>query len=53
MCIFFAVSGLDVLDSLDSLTDQRKEEIINWIYDLQVVNDEGILYIQSVLKVIQ
>lgn len=41
--IFFAVSGLDVLDSLDSLTDQRKKEIINWIYDLQVVNDQELV----------
>ncbi len=35
--LFFTVSGLDVLGSLESaITEQRKEEIINWIYSLQV-----------------
>lgn len=32
---FFALSGLDVLDALDQIASQR-ENIINWIYHLQV-----------------
>lgn len=35
---FFALSGLDVLDSLDVITDE-KEKIIDWIYSLQVLPD--------------
>jgi len=39
---FFALSGLDVLNSLDSLSDKNKQEIIDWIYSLQVLpNAEG------------
>lgn len=34
---FFAVSGLDVLDSLDLLSDEAKQNIINWMYQLQVI----------------
>lgn len=38
---FFAVSGLDVLDSLHLLSDSFKTDIINWIYNLQVVPKPG------------
>jgi prenyltransferase beta subunit len=38
---FFAVSGIDVLDSLDLLSDEAKQNIINWIYNLQVIPSEG------------
>jgi len=38
---FFAVSGLDVLDCLDLLTDEAKQNIINWIYRLQVAPKDG------------
>uniref|UniRef100_A0A182QX37 Geranylgeranyl transferase type-1 subunit beta n=1 Tax=Anopheles farauti TaxID=69004 RepID=A0A182QX37_9DIPT len=38
---FFAVSGLDVLDSLHMLTDTFQQDIINWIYKLQVVPRPG------------
>ena len=35
--IFFAISGLDVLGSLEqSIKEDRKKEIIDWIYSLQV-----------------
>lgn len=40
---FFAISGLDVLNSLDSLSSERKQEIINWIYSLQITNDEELV----------
>jgi geranylgeranyl transferase type-1 subunit beta len=36
--VFFAISGLDLLGTLDAkLTPERKAEIIDWIYALQVV----------------
>ena len=35
--LFFAISGLDVLGSLEqSLSEDRKREIVDWIYSLQV-----------------
>ena len=35
--LFFAISGLDVLGSLEkSLNEERKREIVDWIYSLQV-----------------
>ncbi|XP_039272013.2 geranylgeranyl transferase type-1 subunit beta-like [Styela clava] len=37
---FFAVSGLDVLNSLNKLSSSTKKEIIDWIYSLQVVPDK-------------
>lgn len=33
---FFAVSGLDVLDSLDMLSVEQTANIIDWIYRHQV-----------------
>ncbi|XP_055713157.1 geranylgeranyl transferase type-1 subunit beta [Phlebotomus papatasi] len=38
---FFAVSGLDVLDSLDLLTPSQRQNIINWIYSYQVIPKGG------------
>lgn len=39
---FFSVSGLDLLKSLSSMSDQLKSNIISWIYQLQIVpKDEG------------
>lgn len=35
---FFALSGLDVLNSLDVIESEKKD-IINWIYSLQVLPD--------------
>ena len=35
--LFFAISGLDVLGSLEkSLNEERKRQIVDWIYSLQV-----------------
>lgn len=34
---FFAVSGIDILGSLDDLSDDAKQNIISWIYSLQVI----------------
>lgn len=36
---FFAISGLDILNALDVLDEEKKEHIIGWIYRLQVVPD--------------
>ena len=33
---FFAISGLDILDSLSELSNEQKEEAIEWIYKLQI-----------------
>jgi geranylgeranyl transferase type-1 subunit beta len=37
---FFAVSGIDVLDCMSSLSDEAKQNIIDWIYSLQVIPQE-------------
>lgn len=37
---FFAVSGIDVLDCMSSLSEEAKQNIINWIYSLQVIPRE-------------
>ena len=37
MC-FFALSGLDVLDALD-VVEENRQDIIDWIYSLQVLPD--------------
>lgn len=36
---FFAISGLDVLDSL-ALVEKQKHDIINWIYQFQIIPDQ-------------
>nr|CAB3264810.1 geranylgeranyl transferase type-1 subunit beta-like [Phallusia mammillata] len=38
---FFALSGLDVLNALDHLSEKNKQEIIEWIYSLQVIPNEA------------
>lgn len=35
---FFAISGLDIINSLNVL-DKDKDKIIDWIYSLQVLPD--------------
>lgn len=34
---FFAISGLDVLNSLNSLSTKMTKDLIEWIYSLQIV----------------
>lgn len=41
MIVFFAISGLDVLNALNDLQESEKENIIHWLYSLQVVDNEG------------
>ncbi|XP_070543035.1 geranylgeranyl transferase type-1 subunit beta-like [Ptychodera flava] len=36
---FFALSGLDLLNALDTI-EEEKQDIINWIYSLQVLPDK-------------
>lgn len=38
---FFALSGLDVLDLLELLTNESKQNIIEWFYTLLVTPDKG------------
>ena len=39
--LFFALSGLDIMQSLES-TEEHKQDIINWIYAQQVLpTDSG------------
>ncbi|XP_044760985.1 geranylgeranyl transferase type-1 subunit beta [Coccinella septempunctata] len=39
----FAVLGLGILGELESLSEGEKEKLINWIYSLQVVDDEELV----------
>lgn len=38
---FFAICGLDVLDSLQTISDDMKQNIIDWVYSHQVVPKEN------------
>ena len=38
--LFFAISGLDLLDALDSV-EQQRDAIIEWIYSMQVTPASG------------
>lgn len=42
--LYFALSGLDLLDGLSELDKEERQHIINWIYSLQILpgNDRGI-----------
>jgi geranylgeranyl transferase type-1 subunit beta len=35
--LYFALSGLDVLNALDQITDQKRQSIIDWVYAQQVL----------------
>ncbi|KAJ8918095.1 hypothetical protein NQ315_011552 [Exocentrus adspersus] len=41
--MYFALAGLDLLNELDSIPEKRKQSIIEWIYSLQVVNEEELV----------
>lgn len=38
--LFFAVSGLDLLGALDSISQEEKRAIVDWIYSQQVLPDK-------------
>lgn len=38
---FFSISGLDVLDLLDLLSDESKQNIIEWFYSLLMTPEKG------------
>lgn len=44
--LFFALSGLDVLNELNEFTTEKKQSIIDWVYSLQTVNDKGLLHLK-------
>lgn len=41
MIAYFSISGLDVLNVLNELSSEDKDNIIRWLYSLQVVDNEG------------
>ena len=43
---FFALSGLDILNSLD-LVENNKEDIIEWIYSNQKLPNESSKYLSG------
>ncbi|XP_018026815.1 geranylgeranyl transferase type-1 subunit beta [Hyalella azteca] len=42
--LYFALSGLDVLDALDDIPQTEIKEIIEWIYTLQLTTNDGYKY---------
>ncbi|KAB0801565.1 hypothetical protein PPYR_03751 [Photinus pyralis] len=40
---YFIISSLDILNSLNLVDAERRNHIIEWIYSLQVVNDEDLV----------
>ncbi|RXG68927.1 Geranylgeranyl transferase type-1 subunit beta [Armadillidium vulgare] len=48
--LFFALSGLDILDSLDVISEEERERIIDWIYSMQVVNMVEVFVVASSLS---
>ncbi|KAJ8932951.1 hypothetical protein NQ314_014330 [Rhamnusium bicolor] len=41
--MYFALAGLDILNEIDNISDERKKSIIEWIYSLQVVNEKELV----------
>lgn len=39
--MFFCVAGLDVLNIVDEIPQERKNEMIEWLYSLQVESETG------------
>lgn len=39
--LYFIVIGLDILDGLESLSDDYKQRIVEWVYRLQLVPNEN------------
>ncbi|XP_019877911.1 geranylgeranyl transferase type-1 subunit beta [Aethina tumida] len=40
---FFSIAGLDTLDKLNAITEEKKKEIINSLYSFQVLNDRDLV----------
>ena len=38
--LYFGLSGLDVLNALDSISAKEKQEMIEWIYAMQLLPDK-------------
>ncbi|CAG9827660.1 unnamed protein product [Diabrotica balteata] len=41
--MYFAVSGLDILGEIENIPKERRQSIIEWIYSLQVVNEDELV----------
>lgn len=37
--LYFCVSGLDILGDIDDIPEERKNQMVDWLYSLQVVDD--------------
>ncbi|KAH1012939.1 hypothetical protein HUJ05_012006 [Dendroctonus ponderosae] len=40
--LYFCVSGLDILGDIDDIPEERKNQMIDWLYSLQVEDDEPV-----------
>ncbi|XP_076258146.1 geranylgeranyl transferase type-1 subunit beta isoform X1 [Rhynchophorus ferrugineus] len=40
---YFCIAGLDILDDLDKISEERKQQMIDWVYQLQVCNAEELV----------
>ncbi len=49
--LFFALSGLDVMNALDTIEDQ-KNDIIKWIYAQQVVPSNKSMFLLKFISCI-
>ena len=38
--LYFGLSGLDMLNALDSISAKEKQEMIEWIYAMQLLPDK-------------
>lgn len=47
---FFSIAGLDTLDKLNAITEEKKKEIINSLYSFQVLNDRGNIIVNKFSK---
>ena len=39
--LFFGLSGLDLIDSLDVIGDEEKGQIVDWIYAQQILPNQS------------
>lgn len=42
MVAYFTISGLDILNSLNEFSKEERENIIKWLYSLQIIDNESV-----------
>lgn len=40
--MYFCLAGLDILNEIEQIPQERKEQMIEWLYSLQVVNEKDL-----------